>query len=195
MIQQSPNSRVHHITETVQGSQDLLEACWNVEPSAYQRRHSHKELAIHPTSHPARWCVIIINRIRHPGCIEIFWSFWNVRVPNSIQRRCCFPISSDSSQVFHHVLPTSNGHSIHINMTLRAHLVIQNHIKFRATSPSRFWPFGCPGHGKSKVSKMSEVPGTIAVSFPIHHSKAITITKKNVQHHKFLTQNHKENQS
>ena len=97
--------------------------------------------------------------------------------------------------MFHHVLPTSNGHSIHINMTLRAHLVIQNHIKFRATSPWRFWPFGCPGHGKSKVSKMSEVPGTIAVYFSIHHSKAIiTITKKNVQHHKFLTQNHKENQ-
>jgi len=81
--------------------------------------------------------------------------------------------------MFHHVLPTSNGQSIHINMTLRAHLVIQNHIEFRATSPWRFWPFGCPGHGKSKVSKMSEVPGTIAVYFPIHHSKVIiTITKK-----------------
>lgn len=47
----------------------------------------------------------------------------------------------------------------------------------------------------SKVSKMSEVPGTIAVYFPIHHSKVIITITKNVQHHKSLTHNHKENQS
>lgn len=99
-------------------------------------------------------------------------SFWNVRVPNSIQRRCCVPISS---QVFHHVLPTSNGQSIHINMTLRAHLVIQNHIEFRVTSPWRFWPFGCPGHGlKSARCQKFREPLLFISQFTIQRSSSLS---------------------
>ncbi len=53
----SPQRKSYHLNRS-QGSQDLLEACWNVAPSECQRRHSHKELAIHPTSHPANMEVV-----------------------------------------------------------------------------------------------------------------------------------------